>query len=379
MQDNSFPLVPERLLLQAKRVLYMTHLALGDFVYQRAYLAELVARYPQLSVDIWIDDCRSRHKAWHEGRNQTLVQWLKAEDHLQQIYPIARDKKHRQSMLKQAREVQYDLVVFIASTRSEQYARYARQIAPKAYVVGTLTNPAHHALSKWWYFRQLDGYLKVDSLHSRQDLHISDIYQQKFKQLLGLSLPAEKRVAPLNVEENALIEARDQLAKWTQKTGLNASSTLFINHLSTTSKRDYQWSQLTELLLAIQASQGPTLFVLNVPPAQLQETKDRLARETVLQQLAIQPFSASHFVQLPAMIAASDRVITVETAIMHLAACVGTPQVALLRDSATSWRPLGPAVLVYGKERVDRIPVSQVVEAYLQLSSLLSHKLTGRA
>ena len=67
---------------------------------------------------------------------------------------------------------------------------------------------------------------------------------------------------------------------------------------------------------------------------------------------------------------ACDLVISVETAIMHLASSLSLPQIALIRKSASSWRPLKASKVLTGKKRVDNIAASKVVEAANQVLSL---------
>ena len=63
---------PELTLTNKSKILYMTHLALGDYVYQGAFLKALADAYSGLQIDVWIDDCRSNQKSWHSGRNSPI-------------------------------------------------------------------------------------------------------------------------------------------------------------------------------------------------------------------------------------------------------------------------------------------------------------------
>jgi hypothetical protein len=42
------------------KVLYMSHLALGDYIYQGPFLKALADTYPNIKLDVWIDDCRKK-------------------------------------------------------------------------------------------------------------------------------------------------------------------------------------------------------------------------------------------------------------------------------------------------------------------------------
>ena len=145
--------------------------------------------------------------------------------------------------------------------------------------------------------------------------------------------------------------------------------TLFINHLSTTNKRDYQWAQVKELLIKLSNLNNNLSFIINSPPAQLESIEKRINDDKQLSKLPIKTFSATgHFYELPAMIKCCDYVISVETAIMHLASSVNTPQIALIRESAMHWRPLGKGKVLIGKGRVDMIQPNQIFEAFKALT-----------
>jgi ADP-heptose:LPS heptosyltransferase len=62
------------------------------------------------------------------------------------------------------------------------------------------------------------------------------------------------------------------------------------------------------------------------------------------------------------MLSCVDYVVTVETAIMHLAASVGTRQTALVRASAKHWRPLGDSQVVECQGIVDSVDITELAQ-----------------
>ena len=72
------PAVP---LSSCRKLLYMSHLALGDYIYQGPFLKALANNYPDLQLDIWIDDCRREKNHGmlgaiihsHNGSQVTLI------------------------------------------------------------------------------------------------------------------------------------------------------------------------------------------------------------------------------------------------------------------------------------------------------------------
>lgn len=366
--DNPFPpLASKERLSQARRVLYMTHLAIGDYMYQGVFLQALKEQYPRLQIDIWIDDCRKKPKPWHAGRNNTLCQWLERDATYGHIYPIAATPAQRADNIQRAQGQHYDVVFFFATQRSEQFARYARQAAPKGFIAGTQVKPLSNPLSKWWHFRGLDAYFTITPQTIAHLEHISDIYQQHFNRLVALE-PIDyspSRTLTLTIPESLQQLAAAKLETLAQTHSIHPACKIFINHLSTTEKRDYQWSQVEALLAGLKEKQPNSIFVLNVPPAELTAFQTRIATHPSLGAMPVMAFSATEdFYQLPAMIQACDRVITVETAIMHIAASLNTPQIALVRESASQWYPLNCDTVLSAGNRVDQIQVNDVIEHF---------------
>lgn len=347
----------------------MTHLAIGDFVYQGAFLKAFKEQNPHIELDIWIDDSRAKPKAWHVDRNKTLCQWLNDESYINQIYPIVKTQNERNEFIKKAQVQNYDVIFFIATTRSESYAKIARKISKAATITGIKSAPFKSPFKSWWHFRALDSFYFEDSKQHKNHNHITDLYQTRFQKLIGLDVAESKRALEIIPEKKYLLSAQYALSELKSAYGLVNTQTIFINHLSTTYKRDYQWAQVKELLVQLSALNNKLSFIINSSPAQL-ENIDKLINDDIqLNKLPIKTFSAiGHFYELPAMIKSCDFVISVETAIMHLASSVGTPQIALIRESARHWRPLGKGTVLFGKGRVDMINPDQILEAYKTLT-----------
>jgi ADP-heptose:LPS heptosyltransferase len=170
-------------------------------------------------------------------------------------------------------------------------------------------------------------------------------------------------------EKKYLLSAQYILSELKNKYDLVDTKTIFINHLSTTNKRDYKWTQVKELLIKLSLINSKLSFIINSPPSLLENIEKQINDDEQLNKLPIKTFSATgHFYELPAMIKCCDYVISVETAIMHLAASVGTPQIALIRESARHWRPLGKGTVLFGKGRVDMISPNQIIDSFEDLA-----------
>jgi len=347
----------------------MTHLAIGDFVYQGAFLKAFKEQNPHIELDIWIDDSRAKPKSWHADRNTTLCQWLNDENYINLIYPIVQTNAERNNYIKIAQTNNYDVIFFIATTRSESYAKIAREISSTATITGIKSAPLKSPLKSWWHFRALDSFYFENSKQQKSHNHITNLYQTRFKKLIGLEVAENKRALKILPEKKYLLSAQYTLSELKNEYDLVDEKTVFINHLSTTNKRDYQWLQVKALLLKLSDCNNKLSFIINSPPSQLKNIEKQINDDEQLNKLPIKTFSAvGHFYELPAMIKCCDYVISVETAIMHLASSVGTPQIALIRESAHHWRPLGKSIVLFGKGRVDMINPDQIIEAFEELT-----------
>ncbi|MCV2886157.1 hypothetical protein OE749_15800 [Aestuariibacter sp. AA17] len=367
-------LIPNTTLLNAKRMLYMTHLALGDFVFQGMYLRALKKKYPSLHIDVWIDDCRDRPKAWAGGRNSALTQWLESVPFVEEIYPIVASSEEREQLIQQAKQCDYDIVVCIATTRTNKYAEIVQNIGQDAFTVATRPSSWVSQLLHWHQFKKINAILDLNDDHNK---HISAIYRSRFESIFGtLMLEKEDLYGlRLSVPESKKEAIETSIANRFTHIGperYTALKKVFINHLSTTEKRDYTWDQVVEVMKGIEAKQPNTVFVLNVPPNALDNTHSQLQRALANSSIKAIAFSAvNDFFELPAMLEACDLVITVETAIMHIAASMDKQQVVLMRESAAAWTPLRAQCILRAERRVDEISARDVVMACTPLLSKL--------
>ena len=168
-------------LSHAKRLLYMTHMAMGDYVYQRMFLKKLKDKYPKLQIDLWFDNCSMKEGEWNLRRSQTLTEWFKEESFLTHLYPVAASLKEREAMIVRAQQEQYDMIVFSVDLWSENYALVARKISATAYVIGTLLHPYRKFFQKVKGFQACDKWIFASSSMNNKKLHITEFYQRRFE------------------------------------------------------------------------------------------------------------------------------------------------------------------------------------------------------
>lgn len=348
------------------RILYMSHLALGDYIYQGPFLRALTESNPNIRLDIWIDDCRKKKKAWHAGRSRALVQWLSSESHINDIYPIASSQSALDKQIQKARLQDYDAVVFVATNRTAEFAKTAVKIVNRGKVFGTVPMNRLDNLVNYNTYSKLDGKINIKKISAFN--HISDFYQHIFRQFFAVSIDHNQRLLKLDIAPKLKQQCSSRIEIWAKKNQLNNPRVIFINHLSTCKKRDWKLSQLEELLLLLGERFHQCLFILNAPPSDFESLNYWAKNNPITKHMAIEAYTAKeNFLELPALMSLCSLVISVETAIMHLASSLNIQQIALIRRSAKHWRPLNNSHVLKGRQRVDSISPYEVFNATVQL------------
>ena len=361
-QSKQITFLSEEYLGNCKRVLYMSPMAIGDYVYQGAFLKALSEKHPQLEIDLWIDDCRAKKKFWHAGRNTVMDQWLSSEPYINYVYTMPANSAEREQNIKEAWNRDYDVIVFVTTSRISDFAAIALKIVNTGKVLGTVSTSIIDNIFNYSVYKNLDGKIRIQNT-SNYD-HITDFYQGIFHCFFELSLRDEQRILKLNLASNLIEQCEKKLSNLASQYQLQDPKTIFINHLSTTNKRDWRLDQVEELVLLIKKATPNSLIILNAPPHAYDDLCQWLKNNKKLNLFAIEVFTAKeNFFELPALMSQCDIVISVETAIMHLASSLNLKQIALIRESAYRWRPKNGAKVILGKKRVDSIPPKTVLKS----------------
>lgn len=340
MVDKMKSLLSEQEIDGAQRVLFMSHLALGDFVYHGALLKSLKHKYPHLTIDIWMDDCRDRPKSWHKDRSDTLESWISRTGIAEVIFPIAKGNDDRDTLIRRANCRNYDIIFYLASARSNKFAQVAHAISKKAILVGNNPQKLVDKLKGYRHFRHVNRRFCCN-LHDDKT-HVLKEYKLYYEKCFGpLELIAEDQFGlGISLPQPSINAADAWLTLDIKKT---FAHTVLINPISTSRKRDLD-SNALKLLLETLLTEYPSIhIIISAPPSSkvgmnaMLKHFDIRCNKTQL----VSVFSASDdFYMLPAIMQRCDFVITVETSIMHIAATMGLPQMAIVRRKAQKWQPL---------------------------------------
>lgn len=358
-------------LAKAKKILFITHLAIGDFTYLQNFFAAFAKQHPHLVIDIWIDELRrsTNPKDWIFLEKYALYDWAEACDFFHKVYRRTYSPALLQTSIGEAQQAHYELVVSLATLRPPSYARLARQIGPQAQVIGMRSKPRWYAPGdKSAYALLDDSFAPFDKqAHSH---HITEVYADWFRQLSGLELSLAQRFPSIAIPPVWSELARQQLLDWQAGVDEKSDKTVFINAYAKTKKRCWPLASVAELILTMRSLPDwhNTCFVVNAVPQELSHAREVLSGYALVN---THLFSANdNFFQLPAMLQRCDLIISVETAVMHLANAVHVPVIALMRQKNPEWVPIDTdnSTIITTEQRsqwVQAITVKQVIGALL--------------
>ncbi|KAF3999959.1 glycosyltransferase family 9 protein [Glaciimonas immobilis] len=338
-------LVPADVLKKADKILFIAHLALGDFTYLQNCFKAFSEAYPSIKIHIWVDEVRRTTNAanWVHLKKYALYDWLAECPFIEKVYNQTYSPALFQQSIGEAQQQNYPLVVSLSTLRPPMYAALARQISPHGFVVGMKKSAGLLAFKKRSDYRKLDADLNPDG-NLKPGMHISDVYAGWFEQLFGTVGDAPSRFPFVTIPPDWQREAKAQLQLWgfDDRSPVRSSSgkLLFINPYAKNNKRCWPLERVVELVEALQSSDKwrGTRCIVNVVPEEMAVAKQFFARYAMEQ---VRLFSAEeNFFELPAMLKECDLIVSVETAVMHLANAVHVPVVALMRQKNPEWIPI---------------------------------------
>lgn len=364
-RSSSLP-VPEELLCKSQKILFIAHLALGDFTYLQNFFKEFSNAYPHLQIHLWVDEVRRTNNTqeWKYLEKYSLYDWVENCPFFHKIYKRTYSTALLKESVIEARAEHYPIVVSLATLRPHFYANLARQISPAGFVAGMKPK------FKLFQFHHLTAYRKLDAAIQPQpklnltDAHITDIYAEWFRQAFGLKVPPQLRRPFVNIPGKWTLSAKSQLRQWGFPT--EGGQIVFINAYAKTKKRCWPLESVAELIIAMrkQGAWRDAWFIINAVPQELETAKKTLGRYKLER---TQLFSAQeNFFELPAILRHCGLIISVETAVMHLANAVGVPVIALMRQKNPEWAPIDRdnSIVINAARRSDwvkQIPVEQVL------------------
>ncbi|PKH28441.1 glycosyltransferase family 9 protein [Shewanella sp. ALD9] len=369
------PIVSIKQLQTCQRLLFISPVALGDFLYLKTFLIALKKQYAHIEIDIWLDDIRCNSDSWRLSRSKILQQWMDTEGAFKLTYGCTDSKLAMQSHVEQAKLRKYDIIFCHSVSKSRQYSQIARSINDKAFIVSSIPKSASFGWLNKIFFRHSDHTFILDESNLPKSHHITDRYNMIFSEVLGLTLTSEQLMPTLKTPD--AIEPITQ--SWLNSKFSDPEKQgklIFLNHLSTNDKKDWKLSQLFSLIEKISAIDSSQRFIINVTQENFDSVSIETEKFTARTNTQTAVFTVNeHFFELPSLIAHSDFVITVDTAILHFAFAAQRPLLAMMREKKPYWAPPESEVshVMYateGRGHIEDISVDRVFQQYKKMNSL---------
>lgn len=360
-------LVPANVLKKTEKVLFIAHLALGDYTYLQNCFKAFSEAFPHIKIHLWVDEVRrtADSSQWENLRKYSLYDWLAACPFFEKVYSSTYSPALFQQSIRDAQQENYPLVISLATLRPHKYARLARDISPGGLVIGMKERLGIFKMHRALAYRRLNATIAPYTVSRENTQHISAVYADWFNQLFGMQIAPQDRFPFVQIPQQWSEYAKRTLREWggEPRTG----KLVFINPYAKTKKRCWPLEHVAELIMAMSARDEwrDTCFVINAMPHELASAKQVFDRYTLTR---TRLFSADeNFFQLPAILSECDLIISVETAVMHLANAVHVPVIALMRQKNPEWVPIDSAnslVITTAKRRdwVKAVTVEQVMK-----------------
>ena len=339
------PLISSKLLEKSNKILFFTHLAIGDFTYLQNCFAAFHKRYPHIKIDLWVDEVRRTWKFWKWKHIKKYVfhDWLDSCSFFNKIYKKNYTPFLFRNSIKQARKENYNIVISFAQVRQYDYAEYARKASPNGYVVGITKPFRFFQLSRLYKYRKLDEKLIINMKKDYENCHISDVYADWFYKLFGLKISKTERIPYISIPkkwekngENFFLQRNIEPDK-----NIRLEKVIFFNSLAKDKKRSWPLEKLIKTIkLLISDERFYNInFIINSVPEKYEEFKSAIENNFLKK---VYLFSAmENFFQLPAILSFCDLVVSVETSVPHLSSALNIPVISLMRKKNPEWVPYG--------------------------------------
>jgi heptosyltransferase-3 len=368
-------LVPADLLKDSSKILFIMHLALGDFTYMQNCFRAFARAYPHIKIHLWVDELRRTSDAsqWDHLKKYVIYDWIQSCDMFDKVYTRTYSPDLYEQSIREAQHENYPVIVSLATMKRHKYVLMARRISPAGFVVGQKKHVVFYDIPKHLIYRKLDAFIPAYQTKSSRRVpanfeavrHISRVYADWFAQLFSIEMSEQDSLPYVDIPDKWRHYAQQQFADWGFR---DDAKTVFLNGFSKATHRSWPLERIVELAGALKKQPGwqDTNVVINVVPEAMEQARLLFARTRLSQ---VQLFSAEeNFFQLPAVLSRCSLIISVETAVMHLANAVKVPVIALMRQTTPEWAPIDRKLTTILcapslKAPVEQITIHQVLAA----------------
>lgn len=331
-------IVPKELLEKSSKILFIGPVAIGDFAYLHNYFKALSEQYPNLKIDLWVDEYRGKSCLfrWKHKKNDIVYEWIESCPFFNKIYKNVGPWWNVLKLFKQLRHEHYPIVACLVHIRPRRTALFAKLISPAGFIAPAIKTVGFDTVSNAF------GYI--------------------FERHFGLKVSDAQKKLSFNIDKKWTDAATSKLLSW--KIQLRHDKIIFLNCFAKNKKRLWDINNIIELIKKIKQHDACSgyAFIINALPDKIKLIEDIIKAHSLEN---VHVFTASKsFFELPAVISLCDLVISVDTSVIHLAFALNVPLVGLVRLQNVIWAPKSEkSFFVYTKSKrewTDNISVEDV-------------------
>jgi ADP-heptose:LPS heptosyltransferase len=322
---------------KSNKILFIGSIAIGDFTYLQACFRSLAQQYPNLKMDLWLDEYKGKSPIlrWGYKKHDIVYDLIESSAIFNKVFKNVGAWWNMPKFFRQLRHEDYPIIVCLFNRRNSK--RFAKKIASEGFIVKTM-EPA-------------------------EGLPVAESFAKTFANIFGIQVLNWQKPAAFIIDKHILDVTQMRLDQWNIK---NGEKLIFINAFAKNFKRCWPIENVIELIKKMQGDVGysDAKFILNSLPDK-KTVIEKLIEKSLLRNVYVFTVERS-FYELPAMVSMCNLVISVDTSVVHLAYAQGIPVIALMRQKNSHWAPPTPLnYVVLARRRSDyvkHITVNDVFE-----------------
>lgn len=333
-------LVPEQVLESAEKILFIIQGSITQFTYLYPYFIAFTKKYPSIKTDLWVNETRRTRCfwKWEHLKKYGLYDWLNECPFFNKVYTQNYSISLFKKSIEQAQVENYSVVVILTPCRPAFYISFARSIAPHGFIAAAVKTPSWYQLKSKANIRKLNAILEVASHQDKESY--SHCYARWFQDLFGLVIEPDQQVITNFIPRCWISFAKLRFMKWGfDKQSKKFGKVIFINPFAQKSGQSWPLKSIFEIMQNIKRSEfGSDIhFIVNTDTTHYHQARKFFDYHSINNVILF--CATSNFLQIPALIAQCDLVISVESSEIHLASALAIPIIAFMRQSKHGFFP----------------------------------------
>lgn len=337
-------LISKELLEKSNKILFMGSIAIGDFTYLQACFKSLSSQYPNLKMDLWLDEFKGKSAIfrWGHKKHDIVYDFIESSGVFNKVFKNIGAWWNLSAFFEKLRQEDYPIIACLFNRRNSK--KFAKQISPNGFIVTTMD--------------PIEG------------MPVAQSFATMFSEIFGIDVSDWQKPAPFVINKTILDYTQSCLTQW----GIEEDEKLIlINPFAKNFKRCLSIDNVIKLIKKMQSDNAfaGASFVINSLPDK-KKNIEILIKKSGLSKVHVFTVERS-FYELPAMISVCDLVVSVDTSVVHLAHAQSVPVVALMRQKNSHWAPPAPQNgVVLAKRRSDYVMQIGVDDVFEKVKEVLN-------